>query len=471
MLYPYGKTMLQPNNNSGGGNDDDRDDIEKALGKVTEGIGAVFSGLAGQKRRKITPEAEAFFKAVRTSNAQGITDAIKNGFDPETLSANGETALMLAARMNLTLSAAALLSAGADFKKQGGAFNRTPIEEAVHYGSAETAELLARCGAYVAGPLSDGKSLLRHAVEKDMGEVVRALLRAGADPNELTENGSTPLIIAIALKKPAAAAALMEFPDVTLGMNAWRAASDERKRSAFQLAVENCDAASVGKMAAQGAFVNAADAEGMTPMRNAIARGDLALIRTLAHAGADLNREDAPLVFACATPLIASPRLRGRIVSLLIELGADPDQVDPGSRLAPVHAAATSASGEEALHILAANKADMNRLSGNGHTALSYAAHTRGVPEKSVKILKDAGANPDLRLDAFRRTALMKAVTLDSKQAVERLLAAGADPLLKDVQGKTALDYVREDGEAEIAQMLKYAMHKAQGPAPKGPQP
>lgn len=461
--------MFQPNNHTGGGNDDDRDDIEKAIGKVTEGIGAIFTGLAGQKRRKITPEAEAFFKAVRTNNAPAIAEAVRNGMSPETLSANGETALILASRMNLPQSMTALLSAGADPKKKGGAFNRLPLEEAVHYGSAAAADVLARCGGYVAGPMADGKSLLRHAVEKDMGDVVRALLRAGADPNELTENGSTPLIIAISLKKPAAAAALMEFQDVTLGMNAWRAATDERKRSAFQLAVEHCGAEAVGKMAAQGAFVNAADAEGMTPMRNAIARGDLALIKTLAHAGADLNRADAPLVFACETPHIASPKLRGRVVALLIELGADPDQMDPESRLSPLHAAAACASGEDALQVLVDNKASLDRLSGAGNTALAYAAHKRGVPERSVRILKDAGADPDVRLDAFRRTALMKAVSLDSKQAVERLLDAGADARLKDVAGKTAFDYLRSDSDPDIARLLTAALQKPQ--APKGPQP
>jgi ankyrin repeat protein len=433
MLYPYGKIMTQQNNHHGGP-PDDRDDFEKALGKVTEGLSAVFNGLAGQKRRKITPEAEAFFKAVRTNDVQAIADAVNNGFNPDDLNAHGETGLMMAARMNLPRSAAALLSGGAGPKKRSGAFNRLPIEEAVHYGSAGAVEILARGGGYVAGPLFEGKSLLRLAVEKNMGDVVRALLKAGADSNELTENGTTPLIIALTLEKPDAVAALLEFQDVTHGLNTWRAKSDERKRSAFQLAVEYCDADAVGKMTTQGAFVNAPDAEGMTPLLNAIARGDMALVRTLAQAGADLNRADAPLVFACKTPLLESRRLRARIVSLLVELGADPDQVEPGTGLTPVYAAAANVSGEEALRVLVAN-----------------------------------GANPDIRLDKHGTTPLIKAVILDSKQAVERLLAAGADARLKDGEGKTALDHASEDRDPSIAQMLKDALHKAR--TPPGPQP
>jgi ankyrin repeat protein len=51
-------------------------------------------------------------------------------------------------------------------------------------------------------------------------------------------------------------------------------------------------------------------------------------------------------------------------------------------------------------------------------------------------------------------TALMSAAANGSAEFVETLLAAGADPKIKMPDGKTAADFARERGHAELANRL-----------------
>ena len=57
------------------------------------------------------------------------------------------------------------------------------------------------------------------------------------------------------------------------------------------------------------------------------------------------------------------------------------------------------------------------------------------------------------------RTALIKAVMRNDASAVASLLAKGADTLLEDSNGKTAMMYAAESNNKEIISLLK----KAQG--------
>ncbi|MGZ9074640.1 MAG: ankyrin repeat domain-containing protein, partial [Burkholderiaceae bacterium] len=54
-------------------------------------------------------------------------------------------------------------------------------------------------------------------------------------------------------------------------------------------------------------------------------------------------------------------------------------------------------------------------------------------------------------------TALMWAAGFGKTDTVRALLAAGANPKLKDIRGKTAADIAREQNFAETAQLLDSA--------------
>jgi ankyrin repeat protein len=60
--------------------------------------------------------------------------------------------------------------------------------------------------------------------------------------------------------------------------------------------------------------------------------------------------------------------------------------------------------------------------------------------------------------DIYGATALMKASGLGRKLYVEELLKAGADPNIKDHDGKTALDYAKQYDQYDIADILTEAV-------------
>ena len=73
--------------------------------------------------------------------------------------------------------------------------------------------------------------------------------------------------------------------------------------------------------------------------------------------------------------------------------------------------------------------------------------------ESIVKILLDAGANPNLQ-DELKTTGLMWAVRKGSEPIVKLLLNAGANFHIKNKYDKTALDIAKREGHKEIVQLL-----------------
>ena len=72
-----------------------------------------------------------------------------------------------------------------------------------------------------------------------------------------------------------------------------------------------------------------------------------------------------------------------------------------------------------------------------------------------VELFLLGGMDPDAT-DEMDRTALMRAATNGHIETVETLLAAGANPRLKDqFTGQTALSLAREHGHAEIVRLLE----------------
>jgi ankyrin repeat protein len=215
------------------------------------------------------------------------------------------------------------------------------------------------------------------------------------------------------------------------------------------------------------------------------------VIAAFVKAKADVNAADedgdTPLMAAAATD-------RGEILELLIAAGAKIEAKDKDGWTA-VHYAVTNGNGS-VLDKLIAAKANVNAVAKDKYSALmmALASGRGGIAEKLMKAgakyptswpdglsgVIHATAGRDLAAvrialannpkiddrapdDGF--TALALASWNGDAQIVMELLRAGADPSIKDKEGKTPLDQATHQQEPEIVALLGGTWDK---PHPKG---
>ncbi|MGI4789858.1 MAG: ankyrin repeat domain-containing protein [Janthinobacterium lividum] len=103
------------------------------------------------------------------------------------------------------------------------------------------------------------------------------------------------------------------------------------------------------------------------------------------------------------------------------------------------------ARSEAVVKLLLDNNADLHAVNDWGQTALMY---------RPWRAIWERGGDINAQSDAGK-TPLMKAVMTGNPERVGQVLSMGADVLLKDGEGRTALDIALEWGLSGIAERLK----------------
>lgn len=145
---------------------------------------------------------------------------LQAGADPETAFAGGETALMIASRGNHADAVRTLTAAGADVNAVEQSRGQTALMWAAHSGGADTIRVLLEGGANLTARTDSAKygsrrpstlappfaldaaptgfTPLLFAVRAGRLDAVRALLDAGASPNDTLSEGQSALVVATA---------------------------------------------------------------------------------------------------------------------------------------------------------------------------------------------------------------------------------------------------------------------------------
>jgi ankyrin repeat protein len=134
-----------------------------------------------------------FFRAINVDNARTVSQLLAQGFDPNTLSENGQLPLHLAMREDSTKVAEALLASP---QLKIDAVNRageTPLMMAALQGRLEWTRRLVERGAKVQRP---GWTPVHYAAAGPNVEVLAYLLDKGGEINAVAPNGNTPLMVA-----------------------------------------------------------------------------------------------------------------------------------------------------------------------------------------------------------------------------------------------------------------------------------
>lgn len=424
-------------------------------------MGAIFNRLRKDVTAADPAGSEDFFRAAKRGDAALVEKMLAAGTDPNLHNGAGETALHICARNGQAKVALLLIEHGADpargTRDDAAAL---PIEDAVRFGHSEVAEVLVRHGGYdpeAQQQKEDSSPLLHRSCEKGKEAIVAAMMRAGADGNARAGNGATPLLAALLSRQAKVASVLLDFADVVAGMNTHTIDSDAQARNAFQMAVSRGEAEVVAKMAKLGVYLNQPDAEGLTPLATAVTRGDLAMVRALIAAGADVHgretrpelnsretrpetnsrdaRQVSPLMRLATTKSMAEDT-RAAIAQALVDAGADPEARDPASGESVAGALMQSRNINKTLGVLIRARIDVNARNGAGMPLLMAALAHASVHE--VANLLSAGADPDAREMQGGETPLMLAAREGKADCLGELLAAGANARLLDAQGRSA---------------------------------
>ncbi len=178
----------------------------------------------------------------------------------------------------------------------------------------------------------------------------------------------------------------------------------------------------------------AANRFGQTPLHMAVSRGMVKVVQAMLEAGADPQARDRhgnqPIHFATSHP---------QVLALLLKAGADPNAKPQRGGFPPLFLACQNLQAE------------------------------------SVKLLLKAGADPNLLFQ--RRTPLhlvLQSISswnprrLQPEKIVALLLEAGADPRVKDPQGKNALELALQTGNPAVIDLLVKHVGKLPPRSPEG---
>lgn len=169
-----------------------------------------------------------------------------------------------------------------------------------------------------------------------------------------------------------------------------------------------------------GADVHYTDAEGDTPLVQAVYSGQSEMVRVLVEGSADVNVETrfhGSLLNAALTTLDdVSPSDQAAIVELLVDAGADVTWTDNGT---PVLRSGIRSGNAEIVRLLVNAGADPTLA------RMTCAAFARGSEEENwaiVRLLVEAGADP------CGQVLLSRAIEAGNESALRFLMNAGADP-------------------------------------------
>ena len=271
---------------------------------------------------------------------------------------------------------------------------------------------LIKAGADINARDAHGKTALMYGACKSNHGIVSMLLEAGADVNAVGDDGTTALT-------------LLDFMEL-----------DNMKLLIALMLIE------------AGADVNIPDHKGRTPlvrimeswwMCQANSPLEVETIQLLLERGADPNSNlrGTPILYKVAEMGLAD------IARALIKAGADINMKNEDGRTPLI--IATSYSHTGTVRVLIEAGVDVNMSDNEGKTALMWARAVCQGCSDIVKMLLEAGADVNVQ-DKAGKTALMWAAEFNwNDETVLSLIEAGANVDFMDNHGRSVLMYHKEN--------------------------
>jgi ankyrin repeat protein len=293
------------------------------------------------------------------------------------------------------------------------------------------------------GESRDNALIAAAGASTNSADMVAALLRSGGDPNQANAIGKTPLWAAVSMNNVEAARQLMDAgadPDTQV-----------TGYTPLMLAAHNKYSELVRLLLVRGADVEA--------VSNGVVAGYNAL-----YFGVERRNWNQKSGWQSATrlgPVAASHRgVNGvneaflhseqqKVVDMLLAAGSDPNI---SGKWTPLTRAARQGADAGIVESLLLAGADVDKKTPDDYSALYLASGWNR--DEQVGLLLAAGADVNLGNDNEFETALFNAANNGQVGPVKRLLAAGANVELADIEGFTPLYLASYEGYAEVVRLL-----------------
>jgi uncharacterized protein len=325
--------------------------------------------------------------AVKKGDTAAVRTLLAGGIDVNAAQGDGATALHWAAYRDDGEAADLLIRSGAnaDVPNDVGI---TPLMLAAENGSAGMVARLLKAGANPNARLESGETVLMTASRAPSADAVRSLLAHGANPNAKESwRDQTALMWAVARRRPAIVRALID------------GGADVHARTRPWWELVNPTGSE------DGTGVEWIQEGGFTPLLFAAREGDLESASLLVAAGARVDDTAASGTSALVVAVHSGNR---SVAAFLLSKGADANAAD---------------AGYSALHLaILRNDADIVA------DLLSHGADPNAPLERPTAGRR-ASAELQLRPAVVGATPFWIAARYGEPQIMERLAAAGADPL------------------------------------------
>jgi len=416
--------------------------------------------------------AQGFLQSVTKGDTAAVSLFLAAELSPDTRNEAGLTALMIAAEAGQLDVVKILVDNKAEVSAVDNESGWTALHFASTKGHAEIITLLLNSGASVEALTQSGETALMLATESERDEAVKALIEGKADVNVTrSHDGYTALHLAAAKRTPAARGMReMETCKILLEAGASPSLSTNDGTTPLMVAVKNYDYSLAKLLLERGAPVNAQNELGETAFMLLLERyGFIEIPRLLIEYGADLNIEtfDGRNVLDYGTHSEASEllwSLGARESSRYRQYKEFHDTVNAGDvekarwyiqqGLDPdVHGTLSLAvrnADREMIFMLLDEGACID---GNAHVDITplMTAAGDGLIEM-VELLLDKGA--DIHLTTVWGAAINVAAMDNQVATVEYLLSRGANIESEDPYGNTPLLIASSYGRLDMVRFL-----------------